>query len=55
VADKVKLAEIAQSLRPAFEAWAAWRLPGEALGDFCARLGPDTIRRLLAPEPVAAE
>lgn len=55
VADKVKLAEIAATLRPAFEAWAAWRQPGEALGDFCARLGAEAVKRLLAPEPLAAE
>lgn len=55
VADKVKLAEIAATLRPAFEAWAAWRHDGEALGDFCARLGADAVRRLVAPEPLAAE
>ena len=55
VADKVKLAEIAATLRPVLVAWAAWRLEGEALGDFCARLGAEVVRRLIAPEAVAAE
>jgi sulfite reductase beta subunit-like hemoprotein len=55
VADKVRVEAIAETLRPALEAWAAWREPGEALGDFCARLGPDAVKRLIAPEAAAAE
>ncbi|MCW8084058.1 NADPH-dependent assimilatory sulfite reductase hemoprotein subunit [Sabulicella glaciei] len=49
IADKIPPDRIALTLRPVLEAWAAWRLPGEGFGDFCARLGRLPVQRLLKP------
>ncbi len=54
VADKVPLEAIGATLAPAIAAWAARRDPGEGLGDFCARLGGDTVRALLCQARDAA-
>lgn len=48
VADKVPLERIGATLAPIIAAWADGRLPGEGLGDFCARLGTEAARDLLA-------
>jgi sulfite reductase (ferredoxin) len=39
IADKLTLAEIAETLDPLFGLFAASRAPGEGFGDFCHRLG----------------
>lgn len=54
VADKVPLERIGATLAPVIEAWAAWRVPEEGLGDFCARIGADAVRALLVDAAVTA-
>lgn len=53
LADKVKQAAVAATLEPVFAAWAVQRNPGEGFGDFCARLGQDAVRGLLAAKAAA--
>jgi sulfite reductase (ferredoxin) len=43
-ADRVKQAEVAPTLEPLFAAWAAERQTGEGFGDFCRRVGLETLR-----------
>jgi sulfite reductase (ferredoxin) len=47
VADLVSLKNIVPTLRPVLLAFRAKRLPGEQFGDFCHRLGAETVRQLL--------
>jgi sulfite reductase (ferredoxin) len=39
VAERIRLAEVADVLDPLFAAYAAGREPGEGFGDFCHRVG----------------
>jgi sulfite reductase (ferredoxin) len=48
IADKLALAEIAQTLDPLFGAFAGSRAPGEGFGDFCHRLGREALLAGLA-------
>ena len=48
IADKLALAEIANALDPIFGLFAGSRAPGEGFGDFCHRLGRETLREALA-------
>ncbi|MCQ4159475.1 NADPH-dependent assimilatory sulfite reductase hemoprotein subunit [Roseomonas sp. GC11] len=51
VADKVRLAEVAETLEPALAAWARQRGAGEGFGDFCLRLGQAPLQALLRGVP----
>ncbi len=53
VADKVAQEAVGATLEPLFMAWKAGRAPREGFGDFCARIGADTLRGLLAPRQAA--
>jgi sulfite reductase beta subunit-like hemoprotein len=48
IADKLALAEIAETLDPLFEVFVGSRAPGEGFGDFCHRLGLETLLAALA-------
>ena len=43
-AQNVKRHEIIQKLRPVFDYYKTVRAPGENFGDFCARVGTETLR-----------
>lgn len=49
----MKQAAIAATLEPLFAAWAVQRAPGEGFGDYCARIGQDATRDLLAAKVAA--
>ena len=53
LADKVPQAHIAAQLEPLFAAWSINRLHGEGFGDFCARIGQDAARAVLAGQAAA--
>jgi sulfite reductase beta subunit-like hemoprotein len=53
VADRVPEAAVAETLEVIFALFAAERLPGEGLGDFCHRWGAERLRAALG-EPVRA-
>jgi len=53
VADKVPQAAVGATLEPLFVAWKAGRAVGEGFGDFCARIGAEAARALLAPARAA--
>jgi sulfite reductase (ferredoxin) len=50
--DLVPRAEIIPTLRPLLEHFRGERRPGEGFGDFCHRLGAESLRSLLALSPV---
>ncbi|HLJ82044.1 MAG TPA: NADPH-dependent assimilatory sulfite reductase hemoprotein subunit, partial [Ktedonobacterales bacterium] len=52
-AASVRLDEIAATIRPLLMLWRDGRSPGEAFGDFCARIGIATLRSLVAEQPAA--
>jgi sulfite reductase beta subunit-like hemoprotein len=54
LADKVRQEAIGATLAPLFGAFAAQRMANEGFGDFCARLGQEATRALLAPSERAA-
>jgi sulfite reductase (ferredoxin) len=43
IADKLALAEVAETLDPLFGLFASSRAPGEGFGDFCHRLGREAL------------
>jgi len=48
IAERLDIAGIAETLDPLFALFAASRAPGEGFGDFCHRLGRDTLGEVLA-------
>jgi sulfite reductase (ferredoxin) len=48
IAERLDIAAIADALDPLFALFAQSRTPGEGFGDFCHRLGKETLHRLLA-------
>jgi sulfite reductase (ferredoxin) len=50
----VRQEAIGATLAPLFGAFAAQRMANEGFGDFCARLGQEATRALLAPSERAA-
>jgi sulfite reductase beta subunit-like hemoprotein len=48
--DLVHRDDVARVLRPLLVRFKAERQPGESLGDYCQRLGPDVVRGIVAPE-----
>jgi sulfite reductase (ferredoxin) len=41
----IPLDEIPATLRPLLAAWAAERAPGESFGDYCYRVGVETLKK----------
>jgi sulfite reductase (ferredoxin) len=52
--ERVKQADIGARLDPLFAAFAQGRVPGEGFGDFCHRLGRDTLLKLESDSALAA-
>jgi sulfite reductase (ferredoxin) len=50
IAERLDIAGIADVLDPLLALFAGSRTPGEGFGDFCHRVGSETLRRLLAAE-----
>ena len=50
--DLVPLDDLVPTLRPILAVWRDQALPGEAFGDYCTRVGFDTLRNLITA-PVA--
>ncbi len=48
IAERLDIAGVAATLDPLFALFAASRAPGEGFGDFCHRLGRDTLEEVLA-------
>ena len=44
----VHLDELAATLRPLFVCWRDGRRAGESFGDFCYRVGVESLRKLVA-------
>jgi sulfite reductase (ferredoxin) len=51
IADRLALSEIGYALDPLFALFAEARLANEGFGDFCHRVGPETLREAMGDSP----